>query len=304
MSHLLSFASHDRKFLNEIFSLAADLKSKQKNGVPHRYLEGKTLAMIFEKSSTRTRVSFETGIFQLGGQALFLSPGHIQMGRGEPISDTARVLSRYVHIIMIRTFGQDIVEEFSRWSSMPVINGLTDKYHPCQVLADVFTAYEYFGTIEGKKVAWIGDGNNMANSWIEAACKWDFKLKLACPENYEPDPDVLNEAAKAGADIELTRDPLKAAEGAHVINTDVWLSMGMEGQEETRKKIFKNYQVNDDLMKKADSKAIVMHCLPAHRGEEITTDVFEKYSNVIFDQAENRLHVQKAIMVLLMGAIK
>jgi ornithine carbamoyltransferase len=256
--------------------------------------------MVFAKSSTRTRVSFEVGAYQLGGHALFLSSRDIQLGRGEPIKDTARVLSRYVDGIMIRTFAHADVVELARYATVPVINGLTDVLHPCQVLADVFTVREALGGWEGKVVAWVGDGNNMANSWLHAACVLGFELRLACPEGYEPDHDIF-ERAKQVAHVSITEEPDEAVRGAHVVTTDVWASMGQEGEAEKRALAFKGYTVDADLMRLAAPDAIFLHCLPAHRGEEVTDDVIEGPQSRVFDEAENRLHVQKALLATLMG---
>jgi len=278
-----------------------DLTARMKRGAYRdRPLAGKTLAMIFTKSSTRTRVSFEVGTFQLGGHALFLSSRDIQIGRGEPIKDTARVLSRYVDGIMIRTFAHADVEELARYASVPVINGLTDLLHPCQVLTDVFTMREHLGGWEGKVVAWIGDGNNMANSWLNAAAVLGFELRLACPEGYEPNHDIFD-FAKSRAQVTITEDIEAAVRGAHVVNTDVWASMGQEDEAKQRALAFQGYQVSTDLMTLAARDAIFLHCLPAHRGEEVTEEVFEGPQARVFDQAENRLHVQKAILATLMG---
>ena len=281
-----------------LFDLAGRMKAGAYRETP---LAGKSLAMIFAKSSTRTRVSFEVGTYQLGGHALFLSSRDIQLGRGEPIADTARVLSRYVSGIMIRTFDHAEVEELARQATIPVINGLTDLSHPCQVLADLFTVREALGTWEGKRVAWVGDGNNMANSWIEAAQVLGFELRLACPEGYEPNRRIFDRAKQGGACIEVTEIPEEAVEGAHVVNTDVWASMGQEGEAESRRNAFRGYTVDPDLMKLADAKAIFLHCLPAHRGEEVTAAVIEGPQSRVWDEAENRLHVQKALLATLMG---
>ena len=298
---LLSILDLTTDEIHALLERTAELKEMQKAGTPHRSLQGKSLGMIFEKSSTRTRVSFDVGIFQLGGQAIFLSPKDTQIGRGESIADTARVLSRYLDGIMIRTFSQDMLEEFASYASVPVINGLTDLLHPCQILTDLFTIKERFGTIEGRKVAWIGDGNNMAHSWINAAERLGFELTLACPEGHKPDDAVLRKAVKNAGNIKVVEDPVQAVKNADVINTDVWASMGQEDESEERKKIFAAYQVNEELLWHASKDAIVLHCLPAHRGEEITAEVMEGKQSVIFDQAENRLHTQKAIMEMLMG---
>ncbi len=281
-----------------LFVLAERMKRRNYRETP---LAGKTLAMIFAKSSTRTRVSFEAGTFQLGGQALFLSSKDIQIGRGEPIPDTARVLSRYVHGIMIRTFDHGEVEELARCATIPVVNGLTDLSHPCQVLADLFTVREALGGWEGKRIAWIGDGNNMANSWLEAAEVLGFELRLACPEGYEPNREKF-ERASARAKVLVTEVPEEAVEGAHVVNTDVWASMGQETEAEARRNAFKGYTVDAELMQLADPQAIFLHCLPAHRGEEVSNDVIEGKQSRVWDEAENRLHVQKALLATLMGA--
>ena len=282
-----------------IFKLARLVKAKPRKF--RRALEGQTLAMIFEKSSTRTRVSFEVGTYQLGGQAVFLSSRDIQLGRGEPIADTARVLSRYAHGIMIRTFAHAEVEELARYATVPVINGLTDLSHPCQVLADLFTVRDAFGTWEGKRIAWVGDGNNMANSWIEAAAVLGFELRLACPEGYEPNRAIFDRAKAEGACLLVTEVPEEAVEGAHVVNTDVWASMGQEGEAEARRNAFRGYTVDAALMKLADRGAIFLHCLPAHRGEEVATEVIEGPQSRVWDEAENRLHVQKALLATLMA---
>jgi ornithine carbamoyltransferase len=293
----LAIPDLSKEEINALFDLAAVMK---RGGYAQRPLAGKTLAMIFTKSSTRTRVSFEVGTFQLGGHALFLSSRDIQIGRGEPIKDTARVLSRYVDGIMIRTFAHADVEELAKYASIPVINGLTDLLHPCQVLTDLFTMREHVGGWDGKVVAWIGDGNNMANSWLNAAAVLGFELRLACPEGYEPDHDIFD-VAKARTKVSITEDIEAAVRGAHVVNTDVWASMGQEEEQQQRALAFQGYQVSKDLMKLASKDAIFLHCLPAHRGEEVTEEVFEGPRSRVFDQAENRLHVQKAIMATLMG---
>jgi len=293
----LAIPDFSRDELVKLFELAERMRSGEYRKQP---LAGKTLAMIFMKSSTRTRVSFEVGTYQLGGHALFLSPRDVQLGRGEPIRDTARVLSRYVNGIMIRTFAHQDIEELAKFATVPVINGLTDLLHPCQVLADLLTVRQHLGTYEGKKVAWIGDGNNMANSWINAAYRLGFELVLACPEKYEPADHLLERAQKA-AKVRVVRDPMEAAEGAHVINTDVWASMGQEEEQKIREKAFASYTVDAKMMKKAAPDAIFLHCLPAHRGEEVTNDVIEGKQSRVWDEAENRLHIQKAIMAVLMG---
>jgi ornithine carbamoyltransferase len=293
----LAIPDFSREEIAALFDLAARMKSGAYHDKP---LAGKTLGMIFTKSSTRTRVSFEVGAYELGGHALFLSSRDIQIGRGEPIKDTARVLSRYVDGLMIRTFAHADVVELARYATIPVINGLTDLLHPCQVLTDVFTLREQLGGWEGKVVAWIGDGNNMANSWLNAAAVLGFELRLACPEGYEPNHEIF-EVAKARTDVTITEDIEEAVEGAHVVNTDVWASMGQEGEAEQRALAFRGYQVSAELMRLADPRAIFLHCLPAHRGEEVTEAVFEGTQSRVFDQAENRLHVQKAILAMLMG---
>lgn len=298
MKHLLSLADLTAEEIGRIFDVTADLRENP-NLKP---LEGKSVALIFEKSSTRTRISFEVGCYQLGAQPLFLSSRDLQMGRGEPIRDTARVLSRYVHGAMIRTFGQNVLEEFAAYATIPVINGLTDLLHPCQILADLQTVIDHLGTYEGKKIAWIGDGNNMANSWLNAASRLPFHLSLACPAGYRPNAEILERAQKqAAGKIVLTEDPSEAVKDANVVTTDVWTSMGMEGQETARGKAFAGYQVNRELFAKAKDDAIFLHCLPAHRGEEVTEDVFESPAAKVWDEAENRLHVQKAIMALLIN---
>ena len=292
--------------VEHVLDLAAHLKAMQASGVPHRYLEGQTLGMIFEKSSTRTRVSFEVGMYQLGGSALFLSSHDTQLGRGEPIKDTARVLSRYLDGIMIRTFAHETAEELAKWADIPVINALTDLLHPCQVMADLLTMREHKGkNLSELKVAFVGDGNNMANSYLYGAAKTGMMLSVATPKTHQPNKTVLKNAMKdakeTGAKLILTDDPMEAVKDADVIVTDTWASMGQEAEHDKRKIIFAPYQVNKALLKKADRRAIVMHCLPAYRGEEITDEVFEANAGVIFDEAENRLHAQKAIMTLLMG---
>ncbi len=299
--HFLRLRDYTKHELDGLLALAADLKSKQKNGVAHHLLKGKTLAMIFEKASTRTRISFEVGIFQLGGHGLFISSANSQMGRGEPIKDTARVMARYCDGVMIRTFGQEIVDEFARYSGVPVINGLTDLYHPCQILADLQTVIEQKGGYQGLKFAWVGDGNNMANTWIEAAAILGFDLTLACPKGYEPDREVWEWAQAHGTSrITITEDPEEAVRDAQVINTDVWASMGQEAEQKQREQAFQGYCVDDRLLSLADPACIVLHCLPAHRGEEISDSVIEGRHSVVWDEAENRLHIQKAIMATLM----
>lgn len=284
----------------DILNLADQLKYELKHNIPHPHLKGKTLGMIFQKASTRTRVSFETGMYQLGGYPLFLSSSDLQIGRGEPVQDTARVLSRYLDGIMIRTFEQKEVEDLAEYGSIPIINGLTDFSHPCQVLADLMTVREFKGTFEGLKMCYIGDGNNMANSLITGFLKVGMTVSAACPENYRPDEKVMEFANSTGR-FTITDKPLEAAAGADVLITDVWASMGQEGEAEIRKAAFKGYQINDEIMAVANDKAMVLHCLPAHREEEITTKVFEEHAEEIFEEAENRLHAQKAVMVKLMA---
>ncbi len=305
-THFLALHDFSEIELYGMLTLARELKEKQKSGIPHKLLDGKTVALIFEKASTRTRVSFEVGVFQLGGHGLFMSSGNSQMGRGEPIRDTARVMARYCDGVMIRTFGQEIVEEFARYSDVPVINGLTDLFHPCQIMADLMTVIEYKKSCEGLKFAWVGDGNNMANTWIEAAAIFGFDLALACPKGYEPDAKVLAWAdAKAPGRITLTSDPEDAVRGADVVNTDVWASMGQEAEVAERRLAFRDYIVDRKGMALARPDAIVLHCLPAHRGEEVTAEVIDGPQSVVWDEAENRLHTQKALMeYLLLGKMK
>ncbi len=284
----------------DILNLADQLKYELKHNIPHPRLKGKTLGMIFQKASTRTRVSFETGMYQLGGYPLFLSSNDLQIGRGEPVQDTARVLSRYLDGIMIRTFEQKEVEDLAEYGSIPIINGLTDFCHPCQVLADLMTIREFKGTFDGLKMCFIGDGNNMANSLIVGCLKVGMSVAVACPDDYQPPKEILDFAKEYGDKFMMTNSPKEAAKGADVLITDVWASMGQEGEAEKRKKAFAGYQINDELMAEANSDAMVLHCLPAHREEEITEKVFEAHANEIFEEAENRLHAQKAVMVKLM----
>lgn len=298
---LLKMSDLDKDELLALIELAQKLKYEKQHGIAHELLKGKTLGMIFEKSSTRTRVSFEAGIYQLGGLGLFLSSKDTQLGRGEPICDTARVLSRYVDGIMIRTFGQEIVEELAKYASVPVINALTDYAHPCQVLADLLTIKEHKGGFEGRKMCYIGDGNNMANSLIVGGLLSGMDVAVATPSGYRPHPEVLRFAENYGNKFTLTDNIFEAAEDADALFTDVWSSMGMEAEIEKRKQIFAGYQINAELMKKAKKDAMVQHCLPAHRGEEITDEVFEAHAVEIFDEAENRLHAQKAVMATLMA---
>jgi ornithine carbamoyltransferase len=298
---LLSIYELEKTDFDIIWKKAAGLKKCLKEGKAHASLKGKTLGMIFDKSSTRTRISFEVGMYQLGGIALFLNSRDTQIGRGEPISDTARMMSRYLNGIMIRTFTQESVEELASYASIPVINGLTDLLHPCQILSDLFTIKEKKGSYNKLKVTYIGDGNNVANSWIEAASKLPVQLALACPKGYDPDKKIMDKGKKEAKEgITLYRDPFEAAKNADVLYTDVWVSMGQESEQARRKKIFKQYQINEKLLKQAKKDAIVMHCLPAHRGEEISTDVIDGPQSVVIDQAENRLHVQKAILEILL----
>ena len=299
---LLKLLDLSREDITQILDTADQMKYSQKHGIAHDYLKGKTLAMIFEKNSTRTRVSFEVGMYQLGGHALFLSGKDSQIGRGEPVEDTARVLSRYCDGIMIRTYAQREVEDLARYASIPVINGLTDFCHPCQVLADLMTVREHKAILEGLKMCYIGDGNNMANSLIVGGLKCGMEVSVACPEGYDPDQRVLDFAkSDPSYKFSLVRTPQEAAVGADVVFTDVWASMGQEQEKAIREKAFAGYQVNEELMALTNPECMVQHCLPAHRGEEITAEVFEAHANEIFDEAENRLHAQKAVMYLLMG---
>lgn len=300
MKHLLKMMDLSKEEIIDILNLADQLKYELKHGIPHNHLKGKTLGMIFQKASTRTRVSFETGMYQLGGYPLFLSSSDMQIGRGEPVQDTARVLSRYIDGIMIRTFEQKEVEDLAEFGSIPVINGLTDYAHPCQVLADLMTVREFKGQFDGLKMCYIGDGNNMANSLITGFLKVGMSVSVACPENYHPAKEVLDYANSTGK-FELLSSPVDAAKNADVVITDVWASMGQEGEAEKRRIAFKGYQINDEVMAVAKPDAMVMHCLPAHREEEITAKVFEAHANEIFEEAENRLHAQKAVMVKLMA---
>ena len=303
MKHLLKLGGLSTEEILSILNMADQLKYERRNGIEHHYLKGKTLGMIFAKSSTRTRVSFESGMYQLGGQAIFLSNMNTQLGRGEPVKDTARVLSRYLDGIMIRTFAQEDVEILAEYGSIPIINGLTDYCHPCQVLADLQTIKEYKKTFKSKKLTFIGDGNNMANSLIVGGIKVGMDVAIACPKGYEPDKDIMKWGFETGK-LTVTQDIKEAAEDADVLYTDVWATMGEEAEAEKRKKVFAGYQINEDLMKCAKPDAMVLHCLPAHRGEEITAETFEKHANEIFDEAENRLHAQKAVMVKLMRTEK
>ena len=299
MKHLLKLSDWSEKEIIETLNLADQLKFEKKNGIEHHHLKGKTLGMIFQKSSTRTRVSFEVGMYDLGGSALFLSSRDLQIGRGEPVEDTSRVLSRYLDGIMIRTFAQEEVETLAKVGSIPIINGLTDYCHPCQVLADLMTIREHRGVLKGNKLVYIGDGNNMANSLIVGGIKVGMEVAVACPKGYTPDAEIMKWAEENGK-FTWTEDVLEAAKDADVLYTDVWASMGQEAEAEERKQIFKGYQINDAVMAVAKSDAMVLHCLPAHREEEITAKVFEAHAGEIFDEAENRLHAQKAVLVKCM----
>lgn len=299
MKHLLKLMDLSEKEIVEILNLADQLKYEKKNGIEHHILKGKALGLIFEKSSTRTRVSFEVGMYDLGGNALFLSSRDLQIGRGEPVQDTARVLSRYLDGIMIRTYAQEEVEDLAKYGSIPIINGLTDYCHPCQVLADLMTIREHKGVLKGKKLCYVGDGNNMTNSLIVGGIKMGMEVSVACPNGYEPDSELMKWASENGS-FTCTESVLEAAKDADVLYTDVWASMGQEEEAEARKKIFAGYQINSDVMAVAHADAMVMHCLPAHRGEEITDEVLEAHADEIFDEAENRLHAQKAVLVKCM----
>ena len=303
MKHLLKLKDLDKNEILDLLNLADQLKYETKHGIEHHLLKGKTLGMIFQKSSTRTRVSFETGMYQLGGQALFLSNRDLQIGRGEPVQDTARVLSRYLDGIMIRTFEQKEVEDLAKYGSIPIINGLTDYCHPCQVLADLMTIREHKNTFDGLKFCFIGDCNNMGNSLIVGAITMGMECAIACPADYKPDAEIIKWASENGK-FTCSDDILACAKDADVIYTDVWASMGQEQEKAEREKIFKNYQINDEVMAAAHDDAMVLHCLPAHRGEEITAEVFEAHADEIFDEAENRLHAQKAVLVKLLGQNK
>ncbi len=296
MKNLLKLMDLSEREIIEILNTADQLKFEKKNGIPHKLLEGKSLGLIFAKSSTRTRVSFEVAMYDLGGNSLFLSSRDLQIGRGEVVQDTARVLSRYLDGIMIRTFDQKEVEALAEFGTIPIINGLTDYCHPCQVLADLMTIREYKGTFKGRKLCYVGDGNNMTNSLIVGGIKLGMEVAVACPKGYEPDADIMKWAYENGK-FTCGTDVLACAENADVLYTDVWASMGQESEAEERKKVFKTYQINDEVMKCAKNDAMVLHCLPAHREEEITSKVFEAHSAEIFDEAENRLHAQKAVLV-------
>ena len=300
--HLQSLQDFTGEELAFLISRAIELKKERAEGVVHQQLAGKTVALIFEKPSTRTRVSFESAMYGLGGQVLFLSGRDTQLSRSEPLRDMARVMSRYVDGIVVRTFGQNVVDELAEFASVPIINALTDLHHPCQILSDIMTVVEKKGAIENVKIAWVGDGNNMANSWIQAAAKLGFELILACPEGYDPDSDILARAqADAVKPITLLRDPKVAVAGVDVVNVDVWASMGQESEQDERMTVFAEYQVNSELMALAATDAIVLHCLPAHRGEEITEDVLEGPQSVVFDEAENKMHMHKAILEKFLG---
>lgn len=300
MKHLLKLSDLSENEIIKLLNLADQLKYEKKHNIAHQHLKGKTLGMIFQKASTRTRVSFETGMYQLGGMALFLSSNDLQIGRGEPVEDTARVLSRYLDGIMIRTFEQDEVEKLAKYGSIPIINGLTDYAHPCQVLADLMTIREYKGSFKGLTMSYIGDGNNMANSLIVGGLKVGMNVRIACPENYRPAAEVLEFTKGYEGMFYMTDKPQDAVEGADIVITDVWTSMGQEKEKEERRVAFAGYQINEELLKVAKRDCLVMHCLPAHRGEEISAETFEKHSEEIFDEAENRLHAQKAVLVTLM----
>ena len=300
MKHLLKLSDLSTKEIMKILNLADQLKYERKHGIEHHLLKGKTLGMIFQKSSTRTRVSFEVGMYELGGSALFLSNRDLQIGRGEPVEDTARVLSRYLSGIMIRTFEQKEVEDLAKYGNIPIINGLTDYAHPCQVLADLLTIREKKGKLAGLKLCFVGDGNNMANSLIVGCIKVGMKVAVACPKGYEPDADIIKWAQENG-ELLITDNIVEAAADSDVLYTDVWSSMGMEAEIEERKRIFKDYQINTELLTHANEGCMVLHCLPAHRGEEITAEVIEAHADEIFEEAENRLHAQKAVLVLTMS---
>ncbi len=300
MKHLLKMLDLSAEEITSILNLADQLKYEQKNGISHKRLEGKTLGMIFQKASTRTRVSFETGMYQLGGQPLFLSAHDLQIGRGEPVQDTARVLSRYLDGIMIRTYKQEEVDSLAKFGNIPVINGLTDFAHPCQVLADLMTVREYKKKLDGLNFCYIGDGNNMANSLTVGCLKSGMNVTLACPRDYLPAAEVLEFTKQYPDNFKIVENPVEAAKNADVLYTDVWASMGQEGEAEIRRKAFAGYQINDNVMSAANPECMVLHCLPAHREEEITNKVFEEHASEIFDEAENRLHAQKAVMVMVM----
>lgn len=301
-THLLALQDFTKPQLQSFIDRAMVLKKEKKSGIFHQHLAGRTICLLFEKPSTRTRVSFESAMYGMGGQVIFMSSKETQLGRGEPLKDTARVLARYADAIVVRTFGQEVVDELSEFSDVPVVNALTDLHHPCQILSDVMTVIEKKGSLEDLKIVWLGDGNNMANSWIQAASVLGFSLTLACPEGYEPSPELLHAARKvAQQPITVLRDPVEAARDADVINVDVWASMGQEDEAEKRLNIFAPYQLNSKLLAQAKDDAIVLHCLPAHREEEITDEVLEGPQSVAFDQAENKMHMHKAILELLIN---
>lgn len=297
---LLTITDLSKKEIKDLLEEAHTLKKKTKRGIPYRPLIGKTLGMLFEKPSTRTRISFQAGMYQLGGEVVFMSPKELQLGRGETIADTARVLSRYLDILALRTFSHSTIEEFAKYSSIPVINALSDLYHPCQVLADLLTIKEKFGHYKGLKVAFVGDGNNVANSWINLATRIEIELDIATPEGYEPVKEVVRRARAGGAKVKIGHEPVNAVRAAQVVYTDVWVSMGQDAEREERLKAFGPFQVTPEMMKMADSGAIFMHCLPAHRGEEVKEGVIDGPRSVVWDQAENRLHLQKALMIRLL----
>ncbi|MGD9124482.1 MAG: ornithine carbamoyltransferase [Desulfarculaceae bacterium] len=299
--HLLTIRDLSKAEIQGLLQRAADLKAGWPRGERPRPLQDKSIVLLFEKHSTRTRISFDVGIGQLGGQAIFMSSTESQITRGEPLPDTARILSRYADGLVVRTFGQEIVKELAQHGTIPVINGLTDLYHPCQVLSDLLTVQERLGDVTEPVYCWLGDGNNMAHSWLEAAALLKLELRLACPEGFEPQAEIVSHAREQGARIVLTQDPREAIAGAQVVSTDVWASMGQEDQAPKRKEAFSAYQLDQELLSRADSKAMVMHCLPAHRGEEISAEVLEGPQSVVWDQAENRLHMQKAILESLAG---
>jgi ornithine carbamoyltransferase len=296
--HFLTLTDFSSSELKALIQRAIEMKAQWKNGTANEPLKNKTLAMIFEKSSTRTRVSFEAGMTQLGGHAMFLSPDSTQLGRGEPIEDTARVISRMVDVVMIRTFSQQTIETFAANSKVPIINALTDEYHPCQLLADVMTFIEHRGDIQGKTVTWIGDGNNMCHSWMKAAMQFDFHLNIACPKGYEPDADILKETEQH---VQVFHDPLEASKDSDLVTTDVWASMGQEEEQKIREAAFADFQVDSNVMQQAKPDAVFMHCLPAHRGEEVSADVIDGEQSVVWDEAENRLHAQKALLDVLVN---
>jgi len=301
MRHFISLLDISNDEARYILKRAGIIKRMLREGTPYHPLAGKTLGLVFDKASTRTRISFEVGMYQLGGNSLFLSASDTQLGRGEPVEDSARVMSRMLDGIVIRTYGHDIVERFARYSQVPVINALTDLTHPCQVLTDVFTYEEHRGCIEGKTVAWIGDGNNMAHSWINGSVSFGYKLNIACPDGYTPDEKLLQAARELGAEVNLSNDPQEAARDADLVTTDVWASMGQEEEQKQREKAFAAYQVNSRLMLEAQPDALFMHCLPAHRGEEVSAHVIDGKQSVVWDEAENRLHAQKALLEFLLA---